>query len=148
MTTNPVADHLEILNLEGRYTKTWDEKDPEGWADVFTPDGVFEIVAKPGTEGVRAEGREHLVAFARLITSNHEATHLPALPYVEIDGDEATGRVNFHAKLIARFTPDHQDTLEATGHYDVKYRRTPDGWRMTERLEKPFIQSRTSFWTD
>lgn len=45
-SANPIAaelvGRLAILDLEARSAKTWDLADAEGWADLFTPDGVFE----------------------------------------------------------------------------------------------------------
>lgn len=48
------ADYIEIQQLYARYARTLDLGDPEGWADTFTPDGVFRDAA----------GREELVAYA------------------------------------------------------------------------------------
>ena len=36
------ADRLEILDLVARYNHLMDGRDAEGWAECFTPDGVFD----------------------------------------------------------------------------------------------------------
>ena len=44
LSSRDVAAHLAILNLEGEYARTWDTVDPEGWAGLFTREGVFEML--------------------------------------------------------------------------------------------------------
>ena len=48
-------DYTEIDQLYARYNFSIDSGDAEGWADTFTPDGVF---------GGNTEGRAALVEFA------------------------------------------------------------------------------------
>jgi uncharacterized protein (TIGR02246 family) len=56
---------MAIIALEGRYARTWDTSDALGWADVFTPDGVFERVDVVGKPGHRKAGRPELAQFCR-----------------------------------------------------------------------------------
>ena len=139
-------DHVELINLEARYAKCWDQADGPGWADVFTADGVFEVEPVGGRAPFVARGREELAAFCTDFNGKFIGVHLPSLPYIEIDGDEATGHVNFHFVAIGRLASAHTMTRTATGHYEVSYRRTGDGWRMSHRLEKPMVSARDEYF--
>lgn len=142
----PADDHAEIINLEARYAKCWDQADGGGWAEVFTSDGAFEVAPVGGREPFVVRGREGLAAFCVDFNSKFIGVHLPSLPYLELDGDEATGHVNFHFVAVGRLAPAHTMTRTATGHYEVRYRRTEAGWRMSHRLEKPMVSARDEFF--
>ena len=49
-------DHVEIQQLYFNYARAIDSGDAEGYAGMFTPDGMF---------GNSVEGREALIAFAK-----------------------------------------------------------------------------------
>ena len=38
-----LEDRFAIQDLIADYAYFWDAQDPEGWARLFTPDGVFEL---------------------------------------------------------------------------------------------------------
>lgn len=130
-----LADRLAILDLEARYARTWDLADDQGWADLFTPDGVFEMTpAEPPMN--RFEGREALAGFCRAITGIYRGVHVMGAPALTITGDEAAGYVAFHWIGISapgRAPEEHRHT---SGYYHVHYRRGADGqWRMARRNE-------------
>ena len=60
------ADHAELLTLYARSARLIDAGENEAWADLYTPDGVFErqVSPMPGIEAVYVEGREALARFA------------------------------------------------------------------------------------
>ena len=140
------TDHVDIINLEARYVMCWDQADGDGWADVFTPDGVFEVVPVGNRAPFAARGRQELAKFCAGFNSKYIGVHLPSLPYIEVAGDEATGHVNFHFVAIGRLAAAHTTTRTATGHYRVRYRRTGGGWRMAHRLEKPMVSAKDEFF--
>lgn len=144
MTHDPewTRDHIELINLEARYAITWDSSDAHGWADVFTPDGTFEITAAGDRAPVIVTGREALAAFCADFTTTTQGVHLPSLPLLEVTGDTATGTVPFHFVAISRLRPDHTVSRSASGTYRVEYRRTERGWRMHRRVETALISSR------
>ena len=59
--TTIAEERDEILQLLYRYNHTIDGGDSEGWAETWTPDGVFEGVLP---DGAVLTGREELVEFA------------------------------------------------------------------------------------
>lgn len=59
-------DRYEIEELYALYCHTMDAGDAEGWADLFTADGLWDRVVEPGSEPVfRVDGRSALIEFAR-----------------------------------------------------------------------------------
>ena len=79
---------LAILNLEGEYARTWDIGDAEGWASLFTEDGVFEMAAVGKRPLQRYEGRSALANFCRTINASYQGLHLMHVPSLSIDGTE------------------------------------------------------------
>jgi hypothetical protein len=65
------AEKLAIQELCARYCHTIDSQDSEGWAQCFTPDGVFEF------DGWAIRGRPALAAYAevhaRVMRCHHAA---------------------------------------------------------------------------
>jgi len=136
------VDHAELVALEARYAATWDAADAQGWADVFTPNGTFEITPTGDRPAIVVEGAERLATFCADFTATTEGVHLPALPHLEIDGDVAAGSVNFHFVGLTRLNEAHTVSRTASGTYRVRYLRTPAGWRMQHRVETALISSR------
>ncbi len=121
----PAADRLAILDLAARYNHAMDSRDAEGWADCFTPDGVFD-----GGPRLQASGRDGLVAFMeRLIARDIPALHWTNNPVIEGSGDHAT--LTLYLLVIdlrgERPEPSH------FGVYHDDLVPTADGWRFQRR---------------
>lgn len=130
----------EILNLEGRYARTWDSGDAVGWASLFTEDGTWESVSA-GTQAPAnvVHGHEALQRFCAECASFITGLHF--LHVNELGVEEATAKslVYFDFKGVAsvRGTPDENVHQVVTGYYHVDYVRTPEGWKIRYRLEEP-----------
>jgi hypothetical protein len=126
-------DQLELLRLEGAYAYAYDKGDGKKWAELFTEDGVYSGRQLAGmSETNFVQGRANLAKFCE--TDRVSCVHLLNLPYFEIDGDRATGRV--HLQHRGRSIDEHGRPImtEAVGYYDVAYRRTSEGWRIHRRV--------------
>ena len=115
-TTSQTADRLDILDLTARYNHAIDSGDGEGWAQTFTPDGVF--------KSARGEivGRADLAKFATDWFAGSEDTrrHWVCNQIVEVDGDVATqARVPATRSLRQR----------ADDSVDRALRGSPGSWR-------------------
>ena len=113
-------DRDEILQLAYRYNLAIDRGDAEGWADTFTPDGVFDVA------GQLRSGRDELIAFA---ASVHGLRHTLANPAINVTGDAAAMRAYF---VVYEGT-----AVRGTGTYEDQLVRTPDGWRFAKRVSTP-----------
>lgn len=107
-------EHAEIRNLLAKYCLYLDLDEFEAWADLFTPDGVFEVY---GREFAGHQGLRDMAAAAG------SGLHLGGPPVIEIEGDRARATRNllFHK-------PSEGETRYAV--YDDDLVRTADGWRI------------------
>ncbi len=127
---------LAIMDLEAEYARSWDAGDGDGWAAVFTQDGVFDMAQVGGQPPRVVIGRENLASFCREIDATYKGLHFLHLPRLRIAGNDAYGRLHF--EWIGLLSPNsrHNGQQRAAGYYDVKYRRVSGQWRICHRLEK------------
>ena len=129
---------VEIMSLEGDYARTWDGGDGEGWANLFTEDGVFELAASGDRPAQRYEGRAALRTFCEEIDAIWRGLHLLHIPSITLDGSTARGRVHGEWTAVGHGAANMNEQRRAVPYYDVTYERTPEGWRMQHRLERSF----------
>ena len=140
LSEGDVAAHLAILNLEGEYARTWDTVDPEGWAGLFTREGVFEMLPVGNLPAGFYQGREALAEFCRQINASYRGLHLIHVPSIRVEGDSARGWIHFEFRSISGST-----LGSVAGIYQVDYRRTEEGWRIEHRIEQAVARSSDSF---
>jgi len=126
---------VALMTLEAEYARSWDTADADGWADVFTPDGVFELVGTAERPTRCYEGRAALKEFCELFNGRWTGLHLMHLPQITVDGETARSRVHFEWTAVARTDPDRTIQRRVHGYYEVTYRNTAAGWRMLRRVE-------------
>lgn len=125
-----LADRLELLDLEGAYARTFDSRDGDAWAALFTPDGVYQARGlAPGDPGHHA-GRAALAEFCT--NAPFDGLHLLHVPEITVDGDEALARV--HLQFLGTFRREGNPTIEMSGYYDVRYVRVDGRWRIRHRV--------------
>jgi 3-phenylpropionate/cinnamic acid dioxygenase small subunit len=111
-------DHAEISNLLARYCILLDLDDVEGWVDLFTLDGTYEVYGRTfvGHDGLR-----------KMLSGAPGGLHLGGPAMVEsIEGDEARTWQNL--LFVERAT-----TVQRRSLYDDRLQRTADGWRIASR---------------
>lgn len=122
-----IADHIEVQALPGEYTDAAMMADYGRLAALFADDGVLRMptvgVAFTGPEEIR-EGITRL----RGVWEYFVQTVHPGL--IRLDGDSAYGRS--YIKEFGRMRDGSSHSNHAL--YHDRYRRTPDGWRFTERV--------------
>ena len=126
-----IRDRLELLELEGAYARAYDSQDGDAWAELFTPDGVYQSRPVEDTPTNLVHGRNQLRAFASDQPSS--GIHMIHTPTLTIHEEEAFGRAHFQFRSVGqegRATTER----EVTGCYDVRYVRTPQGWRIARRV--------------
>ena len=141
-----LEDRAAILDLEAAYAVSWDTNQPQRWAELFTEDGVFEMLAAGDMPHMRFAGREALAGFCREINTRWSGLHYLHPPQLEITGDQAQATVFFEFKYLNREAPAHTRQGSASGYYRITYRRTAAGWRISQRIEKPVMSQSTSFY--
>jgi ketosteroid isomerase-like protein len=121
------ADRVEIEALRGECTDAVMMRDWDRLASLFTPDGTVRIpdinAEAVGREEIRA-GSERLQGLWDYFVQNvHPGT-------IQLAGDTASGRA--YIVELGRFR-DGRSQLNYSVYHD-RYRRTPDGWKFTERV--------------
>ncbi|WP_436775101.1 YybH family protein [Yinghuangia sp. YIM S09857] len=122
-----ISDRIEIEALRGEFTDAAMMDDHDRFESLFTDDAVIRIpeaaIEQVGRRAIRA-GTEQLASEWRYFV---QTTH-PGV--VHIEGDTAWGRayiqelgVLHNGRSVANFALFHD-----------RYRRTPDGWKFTERV--------------
>jgi uncharacterized protein (TIGR02246 family) len=124
------ADRVEIEALRGEFTDAGMMRDFDRFASLFTQDAVWRIpvvnVEFVGREQIRA-GIERLAVdlWEYLVQTTHPGP-------VQLAGDRASGRAYV---LSFGHMRDGGSHLNYSVYHD-RYRRTPDGWKFTERVDE------------
>jgi hypothetical protein len=113
-------DYAEIQQLYSRYYHTIDAGNPEGWADTFTADGVF---------NGNTRGREALMGMIRRGGTNKPLRHWHSNLTIEPSPDGAKGSVYVLQIDITTKPP----SISTYSRYDDQLVKTPQGWRFKVR---------------
>lgn len=125
MSTNPIADRLEVTDLFARLAGLLDDGRHDDAADVYHADVV---VRSP--RGGELRGLDEVTAFLRRSHVDGEHTqHVHGDVLVRVDGDRAEATANQLVFFHRDGEPPHRTSGLRTTTTAV---RTPAGWRFTE----------------
>jgi hypothetical protein len=133
-------DMLEIQQQIARYSYTLDSGDAEGWANVFTRDGVWESYAAGATKpSTRLDGPAELKAFCTRQFSRRRGGstsyhHQSGVIFDELTADTAKVRCML---IITVNVPNEPPRLYMTGIYEDRWVKAPEGWRIKYRVLRP-----------
>lgn len=128
-------DVFEIRNVIARYMRAMRIRDVDLMDDVFTPDAVVDYTAIGGSRSSWSETKPWLTGMI--------AVELFMLYVGDVyvtfddDGDGARVETSWHGVFVA--APD-VPPLTIYGTYDDTFVRTPAGWRITARTDRPALQ--------
>jgi ketosteroid isomerase-like protein len=122
-----IADRFEIEALRGEFTDAVMMRDHDRLASLFTEDGVVRIPHINEEAVSREEIRAGIERLQDLWDYFVQTTH-PGT--IGLDGDTAVGRA--YISELGRMR-DGSSHLNYSVYHD-RYRRTPEGWRFTERV--------------
>ena len=123
-----LADERAVINLASRYCWALDSKNFEELHNVFTPD-AFAVLGGTECDGIDAIIKRISSALTRLDASHH----LVGSHIVEVDGDQASHRCYLQAQHVLKGT-EGGDLWLVAGTYEDQLIRTPDGWRIKQRI--------------
>src|SRR5215813_6963481 len=122
-----IADRVQIEALRGEFTDAAMMRDRGRMASLFTHDGALRMPNVPvelvGQEEIRAGGERLEDQLDFFVQTTHPGT-------IQLDGDTASGRAYLCELIRLR---DGSSQLNYAIYHD-RYRRTPDGWKFTERV--------------
>jgi ketosteroid isomerase-like protein len=122
-----IVDRVEIEALRGEFTDAVMMRDYDRLASLFTQDGAVRMPHINAEAVSREEIRAGIERLQGLWDYFVQTTH-PGT--IQIEGDTATGRA-YIAEL--GHLRDGRSDLNYAVYHD-RYRRTPDGWKFTERV--------------
>jgi hypothetical protein len=117
-----VTDRLLLHELPGRYGDVIDDRNWNGLDDIFTADATFDL-SDLGVPLLR--GLPSIKRFMDL-EAQHPKTHLMTNIYV----DETPSGVKMFFRIVAM----RSGGLMGTGSYYDDVVKTPDGWRVQNRV--------------
>ncbi|MDX1648846.1 MAG: nuclear transport factor 2 family protein [Myxococcota bacterium] len=134
-TTDPVEalrDRLAIEEVLVRYCDAIDGRDFALLGRVFTPDAVLDYTASGGPRGRLPEVRDWL---ERALAPFELIQHVIGNLRVELDGDRARSRCYFTNPMGVPGRGRGMNFLCGGIYRDVLV-RTPEGWRIAERVNE------------
>ena len=133
LTLQEVSDRLEIQQLMTVYSNSIDQRNFERLAGVFTPDAYIDYRAMGGIAGHYPEVKAWLGPALRSFPNYY---HLIANTEVVLDGDSATARTVCFNPMEVPLPQGGSQVMFLGLWYHDKLVRTPDGWRISERVEE------------
>jgi hypothetical protein len=128
-----LLDREELRRLGQDYAAAADGLDNVGWADLFTPDGVFEsTVAGDDAPMYAVTGRDELLGVITLLAHYRMTQHYICNHRIDLDGDTATGEVYCVANHLIE-SDGAVDNFVMNIKYLDDYVRTANGWRFARR---------------
>jgi hypothetical protein len=128
-----ISDRLDIQELMVSYSHAIDFKNFDELDDVFTPDAFNDYTAFGGPAGKYPEVKEFLQNTMPMFKSYY---HMVSTSKVVLDGDAATGVTICHNPMVLAGKDDSDQVFVCGLWYHDKYVRTPQGWRISERIEE------------
>lgn len=134
LSLDEISDRLEIQQLLVDYSTAIDQRRFDDLDQVFTPDAYIDYRAMGGIDGRYPEVKAWL---AQVLPNFPAYAHLVGNFDVRIDGDTASSRtLCFNPMALGGSDEDHPKRVLFCGlWYDDLFVRTPDGWRMSRRVE-------------
>ena len=134
MNLQEISDRLEIQNLLIDYSSAIDSKQFDDLDHIFTPDAYIDYSCFGGPTGNYPEIKEFLKKAMPMFPKYY---HMIGNSRVWLDGDTARARTICFNPMVMKGADDKKQTAFYGLWYVDKLLRTPDGWRLSERLEEP-----------
>jgi hypothetical protein len=131
LTVQEISDQIEISQLLNRYFRAIDTKDWDLLDGVFTPDARLHYTTPGEIETTYATMKPIFATFTETFAFMQ---HSPSQMVIEVDGDAATSGNNLRAIHVQETHDGEQNTWVVYGTYSDTLIRTPEGWRISERV--------------
>ncbi|MGH8504457.1 MAG: nuclear transport factor 2 family protein [Stenotrophobium sp.] len=132
LSQQEMSDQIELQRLVTAYSYAIDERAFERLDEIFTPDAQIDYSAMGGMKGSFAEVSKWLPQALKPFPGY---MHLIGNLAFEVKGDHATGKVACFNPMVVPTPEGGTDTMFLGLWYHDQYRRTPAGWRISERVE-------------
>ena len=133
MSIQEISDRMEINNLLIDYCSAVDSQDFASFDNIFTLDAHIDYTALGGIKGDLTEIKEYLT---RVLPFFPASQHMIANSRVWLDGDSARARTMCHNPMVMPLPDDGTQVAFYGLWYVDRLVRTPQGWRIRERVEE------------
>lgn len=133
LSLQEISDRLEIQQLFVDYATAIDTKNFDGLDKVFTPDAYIDYRAMGGIDGRFPEVKAWL---SQVLPNFASYYHMIGNFAIKIDGDTATSKIICFNPMQMNLDGGGKQTMLLGLWYIDKFVRTPEGWRMCERVEE------------
>ncbi len=130
LSLQEISDRMEIQDLIVDYSHAIDSRNWDGLDAVFTPDAIIDYTAVGGARGTLPEIKKWL---AEAMEAFSTFQHMSATSKITIHGDTAEGRTILHNPMVWK---ESGEMFYCGVWYVDRYVRTPEGWRIAERVEE------------
>jgi SnoaL-like domain len=130
LSLQEISDRMEIQQLLVDYSTAIDNRRFDDLDAVFTADAYIDYRAMGGIDGHFPEVKAWL---ADVLPNFPAYSHMLGNLSIQFDGDTASSRVICFNPMV--LDADQKQIMFCGLWYDDEFVRTPDGWRMTRRVE-------------
>lgn len=131
LTLQEISDRLEIQQVLIDYSTAIDQRRFDDLDAVFTPDAYIDYRAAGGIDGQYPQIKAWL---AEVLPNFPAYSHMLGNFDIRVDGDTASARTICFNPMV--FDEVSKQTLFVGIWYCDELRRTPDGWRLSRRVEE------------
>jgi 3-phenylpropionate/cinnamic acid dioxygenase small subunit len=129
--SDSVSDRLEVSEVLDDYARGVDSKDWDLVLSVFSDDATLDYTAFGGPKGPAREVVDWIQgSVSPMAMTQHHITNR----HITIDGDDAVCVAELFAPLGMATGDGKMSMLFSGGAYNDRMRRTPDGWKIAERI--------------
>jgi hypothetical protein len=130
LSLQEISDRMEIQQLLVDYSTAIDQRRFDDLDAVFTPDAYIDYRAMGGIDGHFPEVKAWL---AEVLPNFPTYSHMVGNFDIRLGGDAATARTILFNPMV--LDAEQKQILFCGLWYDDELIRTPDGWRLTRRVE-------------
>ena len=138
--TKQIIEQQQILKVMYRFSYMFDGKDPDGFANLFTEDAVFEMWALDDKKPqLSVKTREKIRAYAaeRFKTDlvGHETRYFQTNP-IFLEMTETMARTTTMVIGTHFIRGGKEIKVLASGSYQDEFKKTQEGWKIHHRIVK------------
>jgi hypothetical protein len=131
LSAEEISDHLELQHLLISYSEAIDRREFDELDEIFTADAYIDYRETGGIEGLYPQVKPWLAeTLPKFFERN---AHMLGLPAIKLAGDKATARTFCFNPMVLK--GDKPRTMQVGVWYDDEFVRTPEGWRLSRRVE-------------
>jgi ketosteroid isomerase-like protein len=137
LSMQEMTDRMEIEQLLIRYCHAIDQRDWDAYRAIYTEDAVIDDVSAGPGNSVDDMVEFLSGALERVVLIQHAVS----TSLVDLDGDTAHARTVCHCPVVLdRGNGETQMFFQGLWYIDDLV-RTPDGWRISKRVEQDYFHN-------